>query len=76
MRRSAAAAPSIFAPGRDRLHRLHFSRKAKLMLPHEVHFQSPAAEVGALLPESACELLAAAFPRACACPEGSTIAPC
>ena len=33
------------------LQRLHFSRKAKLMLPQLVHFQSPGADPG---PEDCC----------------------
>ena len=47
MRRSfCVIGPNNLAPGRGVLHRLHFSRKAKLMLPQLAHFQSPVAEPG------------------------------
>mmetsp|Transcript_68105 Transcript_68105/g.134999 ORF Transcript_68105/g.134999 Transcript_68105/m.134999 type:complete len:276 (-) Transcript_68105:250-1077(-) len=51
MRRSFwVIGPNSLAPGRGVLQRLHFSRKAKLMLPQLLHFQSPVVEPGPLAP--------------------------
>ena len=49
MRRSfCVIGPKSLAPGLGVLHRLHFSRKAKLMLPQLAHFQSPVVVPGPL----------------------------
>mmetsp|Transcript_43819 Transcript_43819/g.115160 ORF Transcript_43819/g.115160 Transcript_43819/m.115160 type:complete len:396 (-) Transcript_43819:520-1707(-) len=49
IRRSLAdTGPKSLAPGRGVLQRLHFSRKAKLILPQLAHFQSPVVDPGPL----------------------------